>query len=135
MTPAPPVTGRMGRIIASLMIVIGIATMHHLVVSGCSALADGPSTPHGVAEAANDDAGAYGESGGGSHHDSSSPSGDVDLGDVCAGLITALWLLIPLVRSWWIRRHDIAGGFPRLTDTRESAFRPPDRDLLSISRT
>lgn len=115
-----------GRLLAVLVLVVGIIGMHHVVATGCAMVTGSHSLTHGqeldsssfTAETETDVASAA----------------PVDLaGTVCVAIIV-LWILAaPLRRRLYAARDSVGEAAP--AESFAPLARPPDLHLLSISRT
>ena len=128
----------LGRVISCALLIIGIAVMHHVVVTGCSTLAGSAGQGHAA-------------QGHASHAPASidAPSADAAVADglgevppaqspaaaICLAIILGGWLMVPLVRAWRIRRDTEQTAHPRDRAIVDIPARPPDLVLLSVSRT
>lgn len=116
----------LGRLLAVLVLVVGIIGMHHVVATGCAFVTGSHSSTHGqelvssnsLAEAVTDVASAE----------------PVDVaGTVCVAIIV-LWILAaPLRRRLFAVRDSVGEAAP--AESFAPLARPPDLHLLSISRT
>ena len=133
----------LGRVIACALLVIGIAVMHHVVVTGCSTLTSSAGQGHAAqGHAAQDHV---------SHAPASLDASSADaavadgLGEVppaqspaaaiCLAIVLGGWLMVPLVRAWRIRRDTEQTSHTRDRAIVDIPARPPDLVLLSVSRT
>ena len=128
----------LGRVISCALLIIGIAVMHHVVVTGCSTLVGSAGPSHAV-------------QGHASHAPASIDASSADaavadgLGEVppaqspaaaiCLAIILGGWLMVPLARAWRIRRDTEPTEHPRDRAIVDVPARPPDLVLLSVSRT
>ena len=118
----------LGRVLACALLVIGIAVMHHLVVTGCSTATSGHEQAHSA------------------HLPDSSPAVTVDgLGEapvddapaaaLCLAVILAGWLVTPFVRVWRVCRETDIGERASARAVVGVPAWPPDLVFLSVSRT
>ncbi len=118
----------LGHLIASALMVLGIALMHHVVVTGCSALGASPDHSHAAAEVADmtaspaTDAGSAGSSG--------APSAAL-----CLAVLLGAWLAAPIVRAWRARRSDTIHERTEASRVVGVLAHPPDLAELSVRRT
>ena len=123
----------LGRIVACALLVVGIAVMHHVVVTGCSTLTS--SAGHGHAshvpvstDASSADAAVADGLG-------EVPPAQSPAAAICLAIILGGWLMVPLVRAWRTRRDSEPAKHPRDRAVVNVPARPPDLVLLSVSRT
>lgn len=131
-----------GHLIGSVLLLVGMASMHHLVVSGCGAAvvdhaslahashatADVVEHPH--LEVSDTSHGTHGEgetSGTGSPVDHSGAA-------LCLAVIVGAWLLTPLLRFRRVARVT-PSALHESTAVGALQPRPPDLHLLSVCRT
>lgn len=123
--------GQLARLVAAVFLIAGIAAMHHLVLSGCSAAMAQPAAAH---ELSNDPHLEQGQPASETDHGSSTPSDDAERQMACLGLLIGLWLMTPMARSWRLRRSADEHGTGSSTAASVTPSRPPDRILLSVNR-
>lgn len=116
----------LGRLLAVLVLVVGIIGMHHVVATGCAMVTGSHSSTHGqelvssnfIAETVTDVASAA----------------PVDIaGAVCVAIIVFWILAAPLRRRLFAVRDSVGEAAP--AESFAPLARPPDLHLLSISRT
>jgi len=123
----------MARLLAALLLVVGVAAMHHLVASGCLS---GPTTHDGVHAV---HAGAEGAESADSPVEHVTSSGATDVhpagAAVCLAVLVLLWSAAPVLRWWRDRRdsHRLRGQSGATVAL--PMGRPPDLVQLSVSRT
>lgn len=132
----------MGRLIGSVLLLLGMAAMHHLAVSGCGSVMVDHASPGVAAHAAvhlieHPDSGVAGETQDPRDDGETSGTGtpvDHSGAALCLAVIVSAWLLTPLLR---FRRVPSALSSPlRKPPTMVAVLsRPPDLSLLSVSRT
>lgn len=131
-----------GHLIGSVLLLLGMAAMHHLVVSGCGAAvvehvpvaAGVPATGHVIEhsgpEASEPSRGT---------HEADKPSGtgspvDHSGAALCLAVVVSAWLLTPLLRFRRVAR--VTPSFLQApTAVAAVPPRPPDLNLLSVCRT
>lgn len=139
MRPTTSQPRSIGHLIGSVLLLIGMAAMHHLVVSGCgSVVVDQAAvgTSVHVIEQPGPDAGDH------SHgkHDADETSGtgtpvDHSGAALCLAVVVSVWLLTPLLRFRRVRRDVVTELRPPSDVSWDDPPRPPDLSLLSVSRT
>lgn len=128
----------LGRVIAAVLLVVGIAAMHHLVVTGCAA---SPAGHEGI-HASHDESvtgldpapPAFADA-----QEVAVPSGASEPSEghgaaACLAVLLTLWVMAPLVRYLRRRRVTHMSGLHRC-DAAPAQVRPPDLHSLSVSRT
>lgn len=133
-TPAP----RVVRLLATLVLVVGVAAMHHLVASGCTSMQPAHSPDHAVAHTIEVSPVVVVASSGSDASSRDAATGAVSVehsGDaVCLAVIVLLWSVAPLLRWWRGRGEDQLHSHARGTAIL-LVDRPPDLIQLSVSRT
>jgi len=123
----------LGRVVACALLIIGIAVMHHVVVTGCSTMPSSAGHGHASHVPASTDASsadAAVANGLGEVPPAQSPAATI-----CLAIILGGWLMVPMVRAWRIRRDAEPTEHPRDRAAVDIPARPPDLVLLSVSRT
>ncbi len=118
----------LGRVFACALLVIGVAVMHHLVVTGCASAASDQGHAHAAHLPESSPAATVDGAG-------EAPSEDAPAAAVCLAVMLGGWLIAPLVRAWRMRRE--TDPFSSNDDRAivDVPARPPDLASLSVSRT
>lgn len=130
----------LGRVIACALLVLGIAAMHHVVVTGCAAFVSAQGHAHSVHvpdPSADAPADAIVDPVAGQHVDGlgDAPQGEMPAAAICLAILLGGWLLTPLIRAWRMRRGVEPFGRTHDRPVVDVPARPPDLVSLSISRT
>lgn len=134
-----PAAPRAARLLAALVLVVGVAAMHHLVASGCLSMQQAHSADHAVAHAVDVSPGVVPAP---SVSDASSREAATDAvpvdhsgAAVCLAVLVLLWSAAPVLRWWRGRRdsHRLPGQAAAVVALLRG--RPPDLAQLSVSRT
>lgn len=120
----------LGRVISCALLVVGIAVMHHVVVTGCSTVAGDSSHGHSAHMPDQSTAAMPSEDGLGEV-----PPADAPAAAICLAVMLGGWVLVPLVRAWRVRRDAEPSALALDPAVVDVPPHPPDLVLLSVSRT
>lgn len=127
----------LGRLLASAMVVLGIALMHHIVITGCSTLS--PSVDHAHAPVAMEDVSTPAAT---PTTASTTPVEGIEALEppggsaaaVCLAILLGAWLAAPIVRAWRARRGSTVAELTQTSPVGGVLPRPPDLAELSVRR-
>lgn len=116
------------RIMAALLLTMGLIGMHHLIAIGCASFG---SASHDVHVAVSEGS-----------TQSTTEAADVapvaesrsDAGATCLAIVLT-FVFAAVVRGWLMQRHRMSGGTRASEPLRSHERGPPDLHILSVSRT
>lgn len=118
----------LGRMVGSIILVLGIVLMHHVVFTTCGSAMSGQAHGHAIQmepmAAPDVDASSTG-----------APLESAPAAALCLAVVLGGWLLAPIVRAWRIRSERAGSRQAMGSEHAQAPPRPLDRTLLSVCRT
>lgn len=118
----------LGRLVGSVLLVLGIALMHHVVVTTCSSAIGGQAHGHAVQMDSTTAPALDGISQGALPEPAPAAA-------LCLAVMLVGWFLAPVVREWRRRRDADASEPTRRARVSGAPPHPPDLAVLSVCRT